>query len=96
MEEPDRLKQLFEEVRKAVQNYINYANEVEGKDAALLDGVLVSYELVKFDEDGDAVRSINYFAPTENFSPSGYLGLAEASRALVRQEILGWNEEEQS
>lgn len=95
-EEVERLKELFEDVRKAVQNYINYANEVEGKDAALLDTVLVSYELVKFDDEGDAVRSINYFVPTDNFSPSAYLGLAEASRALIRQEILGWNEEEQN
>lgn len=94
-EDDPTLSQIHAELREAVQKYVNYAAQVERTEAALVDQVLVSYELVKFDGGGDTVRSINYTVASDNFSPSAYLGLAEASRALIRQEILGWNEEEQ-
>lgn len=90
------LAQIYSEMKAAVQKYVSYAAQVERTEPALVDQVLVCYELVKFDGDGDAVRSINYTIASDNFSPSAYLGLVEAGRALIRQEILGWSEDEQS
>ena len=73
------------EVTEALQKFINATSE----DAALLDIALVTYEVVKFDDEGQSVRSIDYLVPTPNFSPSGAIGLAEVGRTLLRTQIMG-------
>lgn len=92
---PPELDAIYERMKSSVQEFVNYDAKESNQEPAIVDQVLVCFELVKFDSDGDVVRSINYTVASDNFSPSAYLGLAEAGRALVRQEILGWGEEEQ-
>ena len=95
-EDPKReeMRTIFSKMKAVTQEYVN-ATEAQAQGPALVDKVLVVYELVKYDEDGEAIRSVNYTTSDEMFSPISTIGLAEVGRALIRQEILGWAEEEQ-
>lgn len=90
---PQEAEDAVKQLREALQNYIN----VVSCEPLMLDIALVTYEVVKFEEDtGDPMRTVNWLCPTDNFSPSGILGLAETGRALARSEILNtmFSEEE--
>lgn len=94
MSDEEKMREIFGRLKAVTQEFINAVDAQEG-EAVLVDKVLVIYEGVRYDSDGDAVRSINYTTSEDMFSPAATLGLVEAGRALVRQEILGWFEGEQ-
>lgn len=74
-----------EELAKAVQRFV----ASRGDGSTLVSQALVLWESVSFDDDGEAQRSISYTCPTDNFSPSGAIGLLDAGRFYIRRDILG-------
>jgi hypothetical protein len=79
-EEPAPLDALAE----AVQNFVN----AETEDASVVTGMVVVYEVVRFDENGDELRSIGYTVPGGSASMSGSIGLLDAGRYMVRRDAI--------
>lgn len=69
----------------AVQALINVTSD----EPLLLSQAVVIYEAATFDDAGNAAQVIRYACPTDNFSPSGALGLLDAGRYYLRRDILG-------
>ncbi len=78
------LDPVLRSVADAVQAYV--ANDEPG---ALLMQALIVYETTTVDEDGTMTRRVSYTVPSENFSLSGAIGLAEAARVILRRDCLG-------
>jgi hypothetical protein len=78
--EPSPLDALAE----AVQNFVN----AETEDASVVTGMVVVYEVVRFDEAGDELRSIGYTVPGGSASMSGSIGLLDAGLYMVRRDAI--------
>ena len=82
------LSPQVEELAAAVQRFVAET----GDESVLVSQALVIWEAVSFGEDGEPQRQISYTCPTDNFSPSGALGLLESGRFYIRRDVLGDSE----
>lgn len=82
------LSPQVEELAAAVQRFVAET----GGESVLVSQALVIWEAVSFGEDGEPQRQISYTCPTDNFSPSGALGLLESGRFYIRRNVLGDSE----
>lgn len=81
---------LWQPLGDALQTFVNARAAAEGEDAGrLVTQAIVVWEEVLLDEDGDSVRGISYCVPTDNFSPSGALGLLVAGQQYVQRDVIG-------
>lgn len=80
------------ELAAAVQRFVAETGAETGGESVLVSQALVIWEAVSFGEDGEPQRQISYTCPTDNFSPSGALGLLESGRFYIRRDVLGDSE----
>jgi hypothetical protein len=69
-----------------------FATAEAGEDV-LVTQALVIYEITGFDDDLPW-RRVAYTIPTDNFSVSGAIGLADAGRLLTRRDGLGLSDDD--
>lgn len=77
------VKEAIERLRAAIQGYAS----ARGRNCVVTEA-LVIYEELMFDGDGEPERAVNWCIPTDNFSLSGAIGLADLGAEFIRRDLI--------
>lgn len=73
-----------ERLKDAIQNYA----VVRGERNCIVTEAVVVYEEMLMDDEGTAMRAINWTIPTDNFSLAGAVGLLDMGAEYIKRDLI--------
>lgn len=80
----DEVKEAVERLKDAIQNYAT----IRGNRNCVVTEAVVVYEEMVFDDDGEAMRAVNWSIPTDNFSLAGAIGLLDLGAEYIKRDLI--------